>query len=139
MSTSAVPLRLEFPVHFHRGERGKKSLRAGKPSHRRSEGDQGRIPRVARLLALAHHLDGLIRRGEVRDQADIARLTSLTRARVTQIMNLLHLSPEIQEEILFLSPMDRGRDPLVERNFRFIVGIPEWRKQKEAWAKLRPF
>jgi hypothetical protein len=59
-----------------------------------------RVPRVARVLALAHHWQGLIRSGAVRDQADLARLVGVSRARVTQIMSLLWLAPHIQEAVL---------------------------------------
>ncbi len=62
----------------------------------------GRLPRIARLMALAIKFDGMIREGVVTDYADLARLGLVTRARMTQIMNLLNLSPDIQEEILFL-------------------------------------
>src|SRR5689334_4852756 len=60
-----------------------------------------RIPRISRLMALAIKFDDMITRGEVRDYADLARLGYVTRARMTQIMNLLHLAPDLQEGILF--------------------------------------
>lgn len=46
-----------------------------------------------------------------RDHADLPRLGHVTRARVTQIMNLLNLAPDIQGAILFLLPVKFGRDP----------------------------
>jgi len=52
-------------------------------------------------MALAIRFDDLIRRGEVRDYADLARLGHVSRARITQIMNLLNLAPDIQERLLF--------------------------------------
>lgn len=59
------------------------------------------VPRISRLMALAIHLDGLIRQGLVRDYADLARLGGASRARINQIMNLLNLPPWKQEELLF--------------------------------------
>lgn len=50
----------------------------------------------------------------MKDQADLARLGRVSRARVTQIMTLLNLSPEIQEAILFLPRIESGREPLTE-------------------------
>jgi hypothetical protein len=44
----------------------------------------------------------LLATGAVETQAELAELAKLTPARVTQIMNLLYLSPDIQEEIFFL-------------------------------------
>ena len=63
----------------------------------------GRIPRVTRLLALAHRIDGMIRERDLRDWAEAARLIGVTRARMTQIANLLLLAPELQERILLPS------------------------------------
>jgi hypothetical protein len=45
----------------------------------------------------------VIGRGEMRDHADLARLGYVTRARMAQIMNLLHLPSDLQEQILFLN------------------------------------
>jgi len=59
-----------------------------------------RIPRVTRLMALAIKFQDMVDRGEVRDYADLARLGHVTRARMSQIMNLLLLAPDIQEQLL---------------------------------------
>ena len=99
--------------------------------------EPGRTPRVSRLMALAIHFDGLIKRGVVRDYADIARLGLVTRARVTQIMNLLLLAPDIQEEILFLPRIERGRDPITERHLRVISSIVDWGEQRSMWREFR--
>src|SRR5207344_2616846 len=61
-----------------------------------------RIPRVSRLMALAIKLDGLIRAGIIQDQSEIARLGRVSRARISQILALLNLAPDLQEELLFL-------------------------------------
>ena len=68
----------------------------------------GRVPRVARLLALAHKIDGMVRAGEIVDLASAARLCGVTRARMSQISNLRLLAPEIQEAILDLPPVVKG-------------------------------
>ena len=67
------------------------------------------MPRVARLLALAHKFQGMLDRGEVASMAELARLGCVTPARITQIMDLLLLAPDIQEEILFLPAVEGGR------------------------------
>jgi hypothetical protein len=97
-----------------------------------------RVPRIARLMALAIRLDGLIRSGEVRDQAAIARLGRVSRARVTQIMNLLLLAPAIQEELLFLPRAAIGRAPVRLRDLQHIASVLRWQKQGELWEALRP-
>jgi hypothetical protein len=93
-------------------------------------GPVGRIPRVARLVALAIKLDGLIRSGEVTNQRHLAAIAHVTPARVSQIMNLLHLAPAIQEELLFLPPVTRGKDAVTERELRDIVARVSWRDQQ---------
>ena len=86
---SESPLRLEFTMHFERKPHGKKKLVAGE-----TPVFVGHVPRVARVLALAHHFDHLIAQGAVKDYAEIARLSHMTRARVTQIMYLKYLAPD---------------------------------------------
>ena len=93
----------------------------------------GRIPRVARLMALAIHLETLVQAGSVKDYAEIARLGHVTRARVTQIMNLLMLASDIQEEILFLPAFSQGREPLHIRQLQRIASEPHWCRQRELW------
>jgi len=88
---------IECPVHFRKARAGQKKLKAGESPQSVPEGS---IPRVSRLMALAIRFDGLIRAGKVRDYAELARVGRVTRARLTQIMNLLNLAPDIQEEIL---------------------------------------
>ena len=88
-------------------------------------------------MALAIRFDGLIRDGVVADQAELARLGHVTRARLTQIMNLLNLAPDIQEEVLFLPPTERGRDPISERDCRPIAAEWNWRKQRRMWRQRR--
>lgn len=94
-----------------------------------------RPARVAQMLAFAHSLQAAIDRGDYRDQADAARQLGLTRARVTQLMNLTLLAPEIQESVLFLEAVD-GREPLSERELRRVLGSLVWEEQIAVWADL---
>ena len=95
----------------------------------------GRIPRISKLMALAIHFDGLIRNGHVADYADLARLGHVTRARITQIMNLLNLSPDIQEDILFLPHVFAGKDAITEHQVREIAGEVGWGEQRGIWKE----
>ena len=121
-------------VHFQCMKKGRKELREGVEE---STPTLGSVPRVARLLALALHMDNLRRQGEVTDYAELARLAMVTRARMTQIMSLLLLAPDIQEEILFLPRSDGGRDPIREKAVRPIASVPDWRKQRVMWRDLK--
>jgi hypothetical protein len=103
----------------------------GKPPSRAS-----RPPRIACLLALAHRFDELVQSGAVRDYAELARLGHVTRARVTQIMNLLNLAPDIQESILWLSPRSGRR--ITEREMRTIAGGVARRLSNQLRSSLHP-
>ena len=59
-----------------------------------------KTPRVANLLRQAIVWRALLKSGEVSTQAAIAHREGLTRARVTRILGLLRLAPEIQHYIL---------------------------------------
>src|SRR5260370_31588280 len=93
------------------------------------------LPRVTRLLALALKFEGLVRSGTIPDYAELARRGWVTRARVTQIMNLLQLATPIQEEILSCSEAENERDPVSERALRRLTCIPLWSKQLELWNR----
>jgi hypothetical protein len=86
-------------------------------------------------MALAIRFERLVREGKARDYAELARLGRVTRARLSQIMNLLNLAPDIQEEILFLPKTVFGRDPISEHDIRPIAAEIEWRKQREIWKQ----
>lgn len=126
---------VEFNVHFARGPAGQREAVPGEPPAS-PDLPAGAVPRVARLMALAIRCEELIRRGDVADYADLARLGHVTRARMTQIMNLLNLAPDIQEEILFLPRTAKGRDPIGERDLRPIAAVVDWRKQRRSWQHL---
>ena len=102
----------------------------------RPEETPGRIPRVARLMALATRLETLIATGRVPNYAAMACLAHVSRARITQITNLTLLAPDIQEAVLFLPPVRQGPDRITERDLRPIVAEPDWTRQRTLWAAL---
>jgi hypothetical protein len=89
-------------------------------------------------MALAMRLDELIRSGQVTGYAEVARLGHVTRARLSQIMSLLCLAPDLQEEIIFLPRTFKGRDAVQLRHLLPITVIPDWRKQRIRWKSLAP-
>ena len=91
-----------------------------------------RVPRVARLLALAHKFQGMLDRGEVESMAELARLGRVSRARITQIMDLLMLAPDIQDELLFLQ---EGRTCAQLKTLLRICAAPEWKGQRERFTE----
>jgi hypothetical protein len=135
MSTTTGGLTVCGAVHFGReGPGARKVLVAGPVPAL----PVGRVPLVSRLMALALKFDALVRAGSVADYAELARLGRVTRARVSQVMNLLHLAPDVQEALLFLPRVERGRAPVLLRDLQPLAAIADWRKQRKVWAALAP-
>jgi len=122
--------RATVDVMFHvkpLGQRTKVRERDAKPS-----GKAASVPRISRLMALAIRFDQLVRDGTVTDFAELARLGHVTRSRMSQIMNLLNLAPDIQEELLFWN----GRG-LTERTMRPIAAEVDWGRQRKMWGEVK--
>jgi len=94
---------------------------------------QGRPHRIARILALAHRLDELVRSGAVRDYSELARLGHVSPARICQFMTLLYLAPAIQEYLLLLTTGDAI--PITEPGLRKIAREPCWDRQRELFER----
>jgi hypothetical protein len=124
---------LTYALDFCAGGSGQRENRTVSSQRQPPDGEAagGSIPRLARLLALAIRFEGLLRDDTIRDYAELARLGRVTRARITQIMKLLYLAPDIQEQILFL-PHIRG---LNERNLRPLVRRIDWDEQRRMFQK----
>jgi hypothetical protein len=131
MSTA---LTIERTVHFRRGGRGgRKELQPGTAA---PTPPAGRVPRIARLMALAIRLEEQVRTGVVGSYAEEAAVGHVTRARVSQILNLVNLAPDLQEALLHLPRTESGRDPLVLADLQPIASVLEWRVQRRLWAAL---
>jgi hypothetical protein len=126
---------LEYSIHLRKGQRGKRQLEPGE-APAQPEPRQGRIPRITRLLALAIKMDGMLQRGEVKNYAELAVLGHVSRARITQIMDLLYLAPDIQESILFQTDSGHGNSAIHERDLRQLLRIAAWEEQRAHWRKL---
>lgn len=119
-------------LQIRRSQHGRQQIQDPKP--KREVGH--RVPRVAKLMALAIRFEGLIRDGVVADYAELACLGHVTRARITQIMGLLNLAPDIIEAILFMEPVEQGKDPITERELRPIVAVADWKGQMGMWEAM---
>lgn len=97
----------------------------------------GRVPRVSRLLALAHHCFRLVQSGAIINQSELAHFGQISTTRMTQIMWLDNLAPDIQEEILFLPRTTQGRDAIKEADIRPIAKMLDWNKQRQMWRDLK--
>ena len=136
-SPVAMPgITLEFSLHIQEGRQGKKEHHSGAlppiPPN-----IPGNIPRISRLLALAIHLEGLVRDGHIPNYSTLANLSHVSRPRITQIMNLNNLAPDIQEDILFLPRVTLGKNLITEHTVRRIAGLAGWADQRERWREVR--
>lgn len=127
-------IKVRRKLHFARRDHGRRVVADTAP--RVAAIRPGRTPRISRLMALAIHFDRLLRKGKVRDQSELAQLAHVTQPRMTQIMNLNHLAPDIQEELLFLPRVTSGRDPIHEKTLRSIVAEIDWRRQRRLWKHV---
>lgn len=87
-------------------------------------------------MALGIKFQGMLADGSVRNQAELAAVGHVTRVRITQVLNLTHLAPDLQEVVLHLPAVTRGRDPITEGHLRPIAAIVDWDEQRAAWAVL---
>lgn len=121
-------------VTFAAKARGKRAIGVKNPSV--AVLSPGRVPRITRLMALAIKLDGVLAAGRELSQTDLAELGHVTKARMTQILNLTLLSPEIQADILDLPLVTSGHDPISESDLRPLCAMVSWRQQRGAWARM---
>jgi len=130
LGDSAIQVEVTLPVRPRRHE----SAKGGQPDQVADAGTRTRIPRITRLMALAIKFQEMINRGEVRDYADLARLGYVTRARLTQIMNLLNLAPDIQRSLL------EGTAPpqFTERHARHLTRMVFWDEQRMLFHRADP-
>jgi hypothetical protein len=129
MNPSAPLLEIQFQLR----PKPRPAHEAARPEPR----SQGRLPQVTRVLALAIHVDEMIRSGDAKDYADVARQTCLCRERVSQIARLDYLAPDIQMELLYLPPVPTGRYPVSETALRTIANLLSWADQRREWARLK--
>lgn len=127
---------IQVGATFHKKRVGKHIAMVEGPPPTAPERPKGRLPRITRYMALAIYYEDLIRQGHVHDYAEIATLGHVTRARVTQIMNLRLLAPDIQEELITLDRVISGRDSWSLRRFQSIALECNWRSQRRQWKAM---
>ena len=128
-------IKMKRTVQFQRGHQGRRRI-----NEKGNDGvkmPSGRVPRISRLMALAIRFDRLIQDGIISDQSELARLAHVTQPRMTQIMNLLNLAPDIQEQLLFMPRVHNGRDPIHEKMLRPVTRMVRWNDQRVLWRKMK--
>lgn len=97
------------------------------------------LPRITEALALAIHFEDMVQSGQAKDYADVARLAGLCRERVSQIVRLIFLAPDIQLEVLSLSRTVQGRCSISEVALRRIANELDWSTQRQLWFETKEF
>lgn len=133
MSAAKKDQRLVIEGAFLRGRKGKAVAFAAAPPV--APPRTKRPAHVARMLALAHHLQKAIDDGAVADRAAVARKLGLTRARVTQLLDLLLLAPDLQLAVLEMEAID-GIEPSSERPLREIAHEALWASQRSRFRDV---
>src|SRR5262245_43960866 len=133
--TEPLVVTCNFSFRAHR-RRGTQESAGANATANQAPSAPGWVPRVARLLALAIKFEALLRQGVIGDYAALARLGRVSRARISQIMELLLLAPDIHAEIVLLPSVRRGRDPICLRSLHGISLVQSWQKQRILWHKF---
>ena len=85
-------------------------------------------------MLLAYEFQGLLEAGVVNNRAEIALRYGLSRARVTQVMKLLHLPGEIQEYVMALPPEEQRR--YSGRRLQEVASIRDGAARAEAFEDV---
>ena len=120
-----------LPSH-NKTRRPRKTIHLGEKPKRKT----ARTQRISKLMALAIHFEQMLKDGDVEDMSTLARYGQVTRARMTQIMNLLLLAPDIQEKLLNLPQTTSGRDSVILRELQALALQPDWTTQRGMWTNL---
>lgn len=95
----------------------------------------GGLPRITRLMALAIRCDELLRTGKVRDLEHLATIGNVSQPRISQILSLTMLAPDLQETLLFLPRLSEGKPEISEKSLRKITMLDHWDEQRKAWRE----
>ena len=104
---------------------------------REKAAQSGRIPRISKLVALASRMQSMIESGQVETFQQLAEIGRISQPRMTQIMSLLNLAPDIQEELLYLPEVMQGKATIHEKLLRPLTTQVEWRVQRRMWGRIR--
>lgn len=112
--------------------KGRKKL---KPKREPASEPLAQVPRISRLMALAIKYQGMLDRGEVSGITELARLCHVTQPRMSQILNLNLLAPEIQEELLFNQLFETAKPTVHEKKLRAVCAQTDWSVQRREFTQ----
>jgi hypothetical protein len=99
--------------------------------------DPSSVPTLTRFLVLGHRLEQLVRDGVVQDFTQLATIFGISKGRVTHLVNLTLLAPDIQEQMLWLNIPDMRSPHLYERSLRQLTLVVDWNHQTTLYLSWR--
>ncbi len=130
-------IKIKTKVDFSQSAHGRRII---KPTARNSKPKPpippGRLPRISRLMAVAIKLERILISGEVSDISELARLSHVSQPRMSQILALNLLAPDIQEQLLFLPRVETGKSEIHEKILRKLTAEVNWSHQRDRWKML---
>jgi hypothetical protein len=93
--------------------------------------------KIAQLLMLAHRVEAAVRSGKLRSHHEAALRLGMSQSRLSRIIKLTFLAPDIQEAILALEVVNGVEPPVTERLLRPLAAMRSWAKQREGWRQSR--
>lgn len=130
------PKTFEIEFHLKPGVRAINRDAGEKPNGGSVRRRFDRYPRIVQVVALAIHFQEMLDRGEVRNHADLARLGCISRERMSQIMMLAWLAPDIQQEVLGLPKTPGGKLAISETSLRQVARVPNWDEQRNRFQQM---
>ena len=98
---------------------------------------RAKLPRITHTVARAVLFEHSIANGEAADFSDLARLTAITRERVSQVMKMMWLAPDIHDDLLRLPPVRRGDFSIMVPEVTTIADEVLWEDQRILWSNLK--
>lgn len=125
-------------LELGRAARGKRTIRLVDGSSSPTPPPKPRIPRISKLVALALVFDRMLREGQIQDLSELARLAHVSQPRMTQILNLTLLAPDLIETLLHLPATEQGKEKIHERMLRKVVAETNWSAQRSRFLQIVP-
>jgi len=136
MNATTKNERLTVEIDLHPQRRGRGGLKVLVEGPAPMAVPAGRTPRVSKLMALALSIEGRVASGAIENYSEAARAGKVTRARISQIIALTCLAPDIVETILHLPRTTAGKDPVLMRDLLPIAQQLDWKVQRLMWREL---
>ncbi len=87
------------------------------------------------MKVFAARFNEMLRTGEASETIELARRGHVTQPRMSQIIALNRLAPDLQEAPLTL-PATKGKPEIHEKRLRPIAAVLAWEEQRTVWKQI---